>query len=76
MRATRVSLLAGGTTGRLKAIHLGLALAAEAAVPGFSILLFTGTVVESSVWIDPYLCFRISWGMNERNGFLGDSEGH
>ena len=66
-------LLAGAAAGGFEAIHLRFALAAEAAVGGFSVLLFAGTVVESGVWIDPDREAGVSVKMDDGRWNLGDS---
>src|SRR5271166_2616852 len=70
-----VTLLADAATGRFEAIHLGVALGADAAVSSLSKLLLARAVVESGVGIDPNLDARVSLKMNHGRGSFGDSEG-
>jgi len=71
------TLIADGAAGRLESIHLRFALAGDMAVRSLSILLFTGTVVESGMGIDPDLDARVSLKVDDRRrGRFGNSKGN
>jgi hypothetical protein len=70
-----LTLIADGAAGGLESIHLRFALAGDVAVGGLSILLFTGTVVESGMGIDPDLDARVSLKVDDRRRSFGDSKG-
>src|SRR5580658_5112409 len=67
-------LLAGAAAGGFEAIHLCIALAAEMAVSGLSVLLFARTVEKSGMRIDPHLYAWIALETNRGCGSLGESE--
>jgi hypothetical protein len=66
-------LFADTAAGGFEAIHLGIALATEAAIGGLSVLFFAGTIVECGVRINPDVYGRITFNMNDRGGSLGES---
>ena len=68
------ALLAGGAASGFEALHLRIALGAEAAVDGLAVLLRAGAVVKSGVRIDPDLDGRVSLQMDHGCWSFGDSQ--
>jgi hypothetical protein len=66
-------LLARGSTGGFKAIHLSFTLAAEPAIRSLLILILARTIIESGMGIDPYVHTRVALKMDDWLRRLGNT---